>query len=78
MVKMEGFGKTWLSGIIMFAVVGIANSLLSYWNLASYMNLGLVWQVLFGILGIILFIVVPWIYGKILKIIYEQFKLNKY
>ncbi|MGZ7160912.1 MAG: hypothetical protein ACXVHR_10600 [Methanobacterium sp.] len=76
MVKMEGFGKTWLSGLLMIAAVGVANWLLSYLNVASYMNLNPLNQVLLGILGIVLLFVVPWIYGNILKLIYEHFNLG--
>ncbi len=77
-MKREGFGKTWISGLLMIAAVGVANWLLSYLNMASYMNLGVLWQVLIGILGIVLLFAVPWIYGNILKIIYEHFNLGKY
>ncbi|MGZ7117386.1 MAG: hypothetical protein ACXVHS_08065 [Methanobacterium sp.] len=76
--RMKGFGKTWLSGLLMIAAVGVANWLLSYLNVASYMNLGIMWQVLLGILGLVLLFVVPWIYGNILKIIYKYFNLGKY
>ncbi len=40
-MKKEGFGKTWLSGLFMIAALGVANWLLSYLNIATYMNLGL-------------------------------------
>ena len=77
MVKMEGFGKLWISGLLMIAAVGVANWLLSYLKILDYVNLGLTWQLLIGILGIVLLIILPWIYGNILKIIYEHFILEK-
>ena len=78
MVNMDGFGKTWLSGLLMIVAIGVANWLLSYLDVATYMNMGFLWQVLIGIFGIILLILVPWIYGNILKLIYEYFNLGKY
>ncbi len=77
-MEKKSFGKYWIAGLLMLGTAGILNWLISYLNVVNYSNLSLSWQLLIWISGIILILVVPWIYGHILKLIYEYFNLEQY
>ncbi|MGZ7069026.1 MAG: hypothetical protein ACXVH2_07260 [Methanobacterium sp.] len=74
------FGKFWVPGLILAIIIGGFNWLLSNLNGAIlwYFQPPWIWQIFIGILGILTFIFVPWIYGHIIKVIYEKFSLDLY
>jgi hypothetical protein len=76
----NNFGKFWVPGLILAAIIGAFNWLISYLNLALYWYFQppWLWQLLIGIIGLLIFIFVPWIYGHIIKALYEKFNLDIY
>ena len=76
----NNFGKFWVPGLILAALVGAFNWLISYLNmfLYWYFQSPWLWQLLIGITGLLVFIFVPWIYGHIIKVLYEKFRLDMY
>ncbi|MEN6292482.1 MAG: hypothetical protein ABFD07_10780 [Methanobacterium sp.] len=77
-MEKKSFGKYWISGLLMLATVGILSWLISYLNILNYSSLSSSGQLLIWVLGIIFIVFVPWIYGHILKLIYEHFNLDNY
>ena len=76
----KNFGKFWVPGLILAAIIGAFNWLISYLSLALYFSFqpAWLWQILIGIAGLLIFIFVPWIYGRLIKWMYENFKLDRY
>ena len=77
-MEKKSFGKYWISGLLMLATAGILSWLVSYLNRLNYSSLSLSWQLLIWVLGVIFIVFVPWIYGHVLKLIYEHFNLDNY
>ena len=74
----KDFGKFWVSGLIFAIIIGGFNWLISYLKVAIYWYFQppWTWQLFIGILGVLVFIFVPWIYGNIIKVLYEKFRLD--
>lgn len=74
----EGFGKYWLAGLIFSIIFGAITTVLNFFstNLASYaMNLlpGLIGGLLLLVMGVLIFIFVPWIVGQLVVWVYREF-----
>ncbi|MDN5374668.1 MAG: hypothetical protein PWP32_1433 [Methanothermobacter sp.] len=70
----EDFGRYWVAGLIMAVATGFINTLtyiIGTWRPNFYPEwiLGL----LTGIAGIAMFILVPWIYGRLVELVYIHF-----
>jgi len=74
----EGFGKYWLAGLIFSIIFGAITTVLNFFsiNLVSYaMNLlpGLIGGLLLLVMGVLIFIFVPWIVGQLVVWVYREF-----
>lgn len=76
----KDFGKFWISGLILAAIIGGFNWFISYLDVIVrwFFQPPWLWQIFIGIIGILVFIFVPWIYGHIIKVLYEKFSLDMY
>ena len=74
----EGFGKYWLAVLIFSIIFGAITTVLNFFsiNLVSYaMNLlpGLIGGLLLLVMGVLIFIFVPWIVGQLVVWVYREF-----
>jgi len=70
----EDFGRYWVAGLIMAVAGGMLNTLtyiIGTWRPEQYPEWLL--GILTGAIGVIMFILVPWIYGHLVEFIYTRF-----
>ncbi len=78
MTIKENFGKYWLAGLIFSIIFGVITTVLNFFsaNIAiQVMNLlpGLISGLLLLVTGILIFIFVPWMVGRLVVWIYWEF-----
>jgi hypothetical protein len=74
----EGFGKYWLAGLIFSIIFGAITTVLNFFstNLAAYVtNLlpGIIGGLLLLVMGVLIFIFVPWMVGRLVGWVYLEF-----
>lgn len=74
----EGFGKYWLAGLIFSIIFGAITTFLNFFstNLAVHVtNLlpGLTGGFLLLVMGVLIFIFVPWMVGRLVVWVYLEF-----
>ncbi|MGC9516442.1 MAG: hypothetical protein ACP5C3_01935 [Methanomicrobiales archaeon] len=77
----KNFGRFWISGLIFGIIYGIITTIVGWIQENLLINLSQTypmwfWGLIIGLIGIISFIFIPWILGRLIKWIYEEFKLN--
>lgn len=75
----KDFSKYWIAGLIFALILGAIQLLISYLGsfIRSTFQPGWMWGLVIGIMGIIILIFVPWIYGRIIEWIYLNFILKE-
>jgi hypothetical protein len=67
----EHFGRYWVAGLVFAIITGTVNTLTSITgNYSSGLRPEWFAGVVTGAVGILLFILVPWIYGRLIEVIY--------
>jgi uncharacterized membrane protein len=74
----KGFGKYWVAGLIFSIIFGAITSVLNFFstNIVSYtlsILPGLTGGLLLLAAGILIFIFVPWIVGRLVAWVYQEF-----
>ncbi|MGZ4857407.1 MAG: hypothetical protein ACXVZU_03465 [Methanobacteriaceae archaeon] len=75
----KNFGKYWVGGIILAFIAGAIQWVTSYLSVAVKLTVqpAWLWYLLIGVVGILIFIFVPWIYGRIIEWLYLNFISKK-
>jgi len=75
----KDFSKYWIAGLIFALILGAIQLLISYLDsfIRSRFQPGWLWGLVMGIMGIIILIFVPWIYGRLIEWIYVDFILKE-
>jgi len=72
----KNFGKYWVTGIVFGIITSAIQWLISYYRVATTLIVqppAWLWYLLIGIAGILIFIFVPWIYGRLIEWFYLNF-----
>jgi len=69
------FNRYWLAGLIFAVIAGAIQWVISYLssNIMLLFQPGWLWGLIIGIMGVIILIFVPWIYGHLIEWLYTDF-----
>jgi hypothetical protein len=71
----KNFGKYWVTGIVFAFITSAIQWIISYYRVVATMIQPPAWlfYLLIGVAGILIFIFVPWIYGRLIEWFYLNF-----
>jgi len=75
----KNFGKYWVAGIILAFFASAIQYVTSYLGVAAKLTVQPTWfwYLLMGVAGVLIFIFVPWIYGRLIEWLYLNFITKK-
>ena len=71
----KDFGRYWIAGLIFAIIAGVIQWITGYYGVfvALYFESNFFWGLITGLIGVTLFIFVPWGYGRLTEWIYITF-----
>ena len=77
--KIKSYGRFWIAGLFIAGITGAISFLINT-SISYVQKLAPLWvgDLLQLIIGIIILFGVLWVYGKLVKLLYERFDLEKY
>jgi len=71
----KNFGKYWIAGLIFLIIAGAIQWVISYWVVLVklYFYPSWLWGLIVGLIGILMLIFIPLIYGRLMEWVYLNF-----